>query len=243
MTNKADEIKTSKAGLIAHIIGALAFLAIGICLLVLDTDFIEKLVYSFSVLAIGILFILFGAYYMIKYFFNREFIKVSNYGFTMGVILVIIGSVFIFKANYISSFIDSIVCLIGIVFGAIMLQQSFALFNLKRVTWLLCFLLGGATIGISIYLLMGNTKFFTGEMLSCVYLISVGAVSLLVLIMMAIGIKAHKNISNTNYNRNMEEAPFSNKAEESIFEDESFDIPVEKVTIEPEEGSDALFEE
>ena len=242
MTQKTDEIKTSKAGLTAHIIGSLSFLAIGICLLVLDADFIEKLVYSFSVLALGILFILFGAYYMIKYFFNREFIKVSNYGFTMGVILIIIGSVFIFKADNISSFIDAIVCLIGIIFGAIMLQQSFALFNLKRVTWLLGFLLGAVTIGISIYLLMDDTKFFSGEMISCIYLIAVGAVSLLVLIMMAIGVKAHKNASNVNYKRNMEEAP-SYKAEDSIFEEESFDIPVEKVKLEPEDGSDALFEE
>ena len=64
-----EEIKDSKAGLIAHIIGSIAFIALGICMLTLDTNLIAKVVYSFSVLIVGILFICFGAYYMIKYFF------------------------------------------------------------------------------------------------------------------------------------------------------------------------------
>ena len=79
MARNQEEIKDSKAGLVANILGALAFLTLGICMFVLNTDIIARLVYSFSVLVFGILFICFGTYYMIKYFFNHEYIKISNY--------------------------------------------------------------------------------------------------------------------------------------------------------------------
>lgn len=244
MSRTQEEIKESKAGLAAHIIGAIAFIALGICLLTLDATFISKLVYSFSVLVMGILFICFGAYYMIKYFFNHEFTRVSNYGFTMGVILVIIGAVFIFKANQISAFIDALVCLIGVVFGAIMLQQSFALFHIQRGSWFISLLLGIATIGCSIYLLMNNTQFFTGILVSSVYLIAVGGISLFSLLLMAIGLKDHKKDATRNINRNIEESPLSKaKQEESIFEDEPVVEVKEESKPEPEAGSDALFEE
>jgi len=243
MAHTNEVIKESKAGLAAHIIGALAFLAVGICLLVLDASFIEKLVYSFSVLGIGILFIIFGVYYMIKYFFNHEFVRVSNYGFTMGVILMIIGSVIIFKADHISSFIDALVCLIGFIFGAIMLQQSFALFHMQRFTWFISLVLGAATIASSVYLLMENAKFFTGEFISAVYLVTVGGVSLFSLILMALGLNGHKKDSNKIYKRNVEDSPLGSQVDDSIFEEENDGPYVEKVTIEPDEGSDALFEE
>ncbi len=244
MARVQDEIKESKAGLIAHIIGAIAFLALGICLLVLDAAFISQLVYSFSVLVVGILFICFGAYYMIKYFFNHEFTRISNYGFTMGVILVIIGAVFIFKADTISVFIDALVCLIGVIFGAIMLQQSFALFHIQRHSWFLSLLLGLATIGASIYLMMINTKFFSGEMIGSVYLIAVGVISLLSLLMMVIGLRGHKKDSTKAFNRNMEESPLTNKKDnESIFEEEPVvNIPEEKPA-EPKSQDDTMFEE
>ena len=239
-----EEIKDSKAGLIAHIIGSIAFIALGICMLTLDTNLIAKAVYSFSVLIVGILFICFGAYYMIKYFFNHEYTKISNYGFTMGVILIIIGAVFIFKANAISIFIDALVCIIGLILGAVMLQQSFALFHIQRGSWFISLILGLATIGVSIYLLMYNTQFFTGDLISSVYLIAVGGLSLFSLLLMVIGLSDHKKDSSLKYKRNMEESPLggSSKVEESIFEDEPI-IENKDIKSEPEAGSDDLFEE
>ena len=73
MARTQEEIKDSKAGLPANIIGALAFLALGILLITLNADLIARIVYSYSILAFGILFICFGMYYMIKYFFNHCF--------------------------------------------------------------------------------------------------------------------------------------------------------------------------
>ena len=90
MARNIEEIKDSKVALVAHIVASLVYLALGICLLVLDANVISQIAYSFSVLAVGILFICFGAWYMIKYFFNHEYTRISNYGFTMGVIIVII---------------------------------------------------------------------------------------------------------------------------------------------------------
>ncbi len=243
MAHSKEEIKESKAGLAAHILGSIAFLAVGICLYFVDASLISTIVYSFSVLGIGILFIAFGAYYMIKYFFNHEFTRISNYGFTMGVILVIIGAVFIFQANYIATFIDALVCLIGVVFGAVMLQQSFALFHMQRGTWAINLIFGVATVAASIYLLLNPVQFFTGAMIPMVYLIAVGALSLVSLLLMVIGIKDHKKDANRNYNRNMEESPLSKKADESIFEDEPVVEFKEDSKPELEPGSDALFEE
>ncbi len=238
-----EEIKESKAGLVAHIIGSIAFLAVGICLYVFDNNFISTLVYSYSVLAVGVLFILFGAYYMIKYFFNREYTRISNYGFTMGVILVIIGSVVIFKADIISSFIDAGICLIGAVLGAVMLQQSFALFHMQRGTWFISLVFGLAAIGASVYVLLEQYKFFDGNFLSCLYLIVMGAVSLFSLLLMAIGLKDHKNDSERLLKRNLEEAPDKNAVDESIFEDEPVSEVEEAFVEEPQPGDDSLFDE
>ncbi len=243
MSQTQGEIKESKAGLAAHIIGAIAYIAIGICLLALNADIISKMVYSFSVLAVGILFICFGAYYMIKFFFNHEYTRLTNYGFTMGVILVILGSVFIFKANSIALFIDAIVCIIGAIFGAIMLQESFALFHIQRGSWVITLLLGALTIAASVYMLVNSFTFFKGELVPTVYLIAVGGVSLFCLLLMLIGLKDHKKDSNRIYNRNMDESPLGAKADESIFEDEPVVEFKEDKKAEPEAGSDALFEE
>lgn len=243
MTKNYEEIKDSKVALVAHIVASLAYLAVGICLLALDAGFISNLVYSFSVLGVGILFIVFGAWYMIKYFFNHEFIKISNYGFTMGVILVIIGALFIFKANTISTFIDALVCLIGIVLGSVMLQQSFALFHIQRGTWFISLLFGVAAIGFSILFIIKPIKFFSGDLYACIYLISIGGLSLFSLILMAIGLKDHKNDVQKIYNRNMEEAPVTAKtaADDSIFEDEpEVDIPGSNTS---EVSTESLFED
>ena len=237
MSKNIEEIKDSKVALVAHIVTSLIYLALGICLLTLDTGLIGRMVYSSSVLAAGILFICFGGWYMIKYFFNHEYTKISHYGFTMGVILVIIGSIFIFKADNISVFIDSLVGLIGIVLGAVMLQQSFALFHIQRGSWVVSLIFGFATIGVSIYFFLTPFKFFEGSMISCIYLIAVGTLSLLSLLLMAIGLRDHRNDSNRLYNRNIDDSPNS---QEDFFEDEpqgnyhdsSADV-----------GSDSLFED
>ncbi len=245
MSKKSEEIKTSKAGIVAHVICALAFIAVGVCLLTLDVSLISKLAYSSSVLAGGVLFICFGAYYMLKYFFNHEYAKVSNYGFTMGVILVIIGSMFIFKANVIAGFIDIIVCLIGVVLGAVMLQQSFALLHIQRGTWFITLIFGGATIAASIYLLLNNATFFNGVFINTVYLIVAGGLSLFSLLLMAIGLGDHKRDTKRNIKRNLEDAPVETKEtlDDSIFEDEPVVEIVDIEDDEPTPGADSLFEE
>ena len=242
MARNIEEIKDSKVGLVAHIVASLAYLALGICLLVMDATIISNVVYSFSVLGVGILFILFGAWQMIKYFFNHEYIKISNYGFTMGVILVIIGALFIFKANDISIFIDALVCLIGIVLGAVMLQQSFALFHIQRGTWFLSLIFGAITIGFSIFFIIKPLKFFEGNLYACIYLIAIGALSLFSLLLMAIGLKDHKNDAERIFNRNMEDAPTTAKTavDDSIFEDEPEAHFEEETT---DVGSESLFED
>lgn len=219
MARNIEEIKDSKVALVAHIVASLVYLALGICLLVLDANVISQIAYSFSVLAVGILFICFGAWYMIKYFFNHEYIKISNYGFTMGVILVIIGAISIFQANYISAFIDALVCLIGVVLGAVMLQQSFALFHIQRGAWFLSLFFGIVSIAASIYFLLVPQKFFERNVITCSYLIAIGALSLLSLLLMAIGLHDHKKDSNRNYTRILEDAPGSS-LDDSIFEED-----------------------
>lgn len=243
MARTEEQTKDSKAGLIAHILVSILFLTVGIVMFVVDTTIISTIVYSFSVLVAGILFICFGAYYMIKYFFNQEFRKLSNYGFTMGVILVIIGAILIFMAADLSVFIDAIVCLVGIVLGAIMIQQAFALFHIERSSWFVSLIFALATIGISIYFLISNQQFFTGNIVGCIYLISVGAISIICLLMMIFGLRDHKKISEKIYNRNLEEAPSTSKksADDSIFEEEPV-VEAAPVT-EAEAKDDSVFDE
>lgn len=242
MTKSNDTTKESKAGLIAHILVSLVFLAAGIVMLMVDASIISTIVYSFLVLVIGILFICFGAYYMIKYFFNQEFRKISNYGFTMGVILIIIGAVLIFMASDLSVFIDAIVCLSGIVLGAVMLQQSFALFHMERTSWFVNLIFSALAVGFSIFFLIQNQKFFDGNLVSCIYLISIGSLSIISLLMMVFGLKDHKKLSEKNIKRNFEESPVAGGLDDAIFEDEPVSsAPVE--TVAPTPSDDSVFED
>lgn len=240
---KTDNItvKDSKSALVAHILAAVIYVALGASLLVINPSTIYNLVYSFLVLACGILFIAFGAFYMIKYFFKQEFRRVANYGFTLGVIFIIIGSIFIFKSIQIASFINDIVCLGGLVFGAIMLQQAFALFHIQRSSWFISLIFGAATIGVSIYFLVNQLTFFDGNLMGAVYLCAVGAISLVSLLIMALGLRDHKKDSNRIFKRNMEEAP-SLKSEDSIFEEDSIEEP-QKNPAATETKDDNLFDE
>ncbi len=234
-------VKDSKSALVAHILAAVIYVALGAALLFINPSTIYNLVYSFLVLACGILFIAFGAFYMIKYFFKQEFRRVANYGFTLGVIFIIIGSIFIFKAIQIATFINDIVCLGGLVFGAIMLQQAFALFHIQRSSWFISLIFGAATIAASIYFLVNQLTFFDGNIIGAAYLCAVGAISLVSLLMMALGLRDHKKDSNRLFQRNMEEAP-SSKSGDSIFEEDSFEEP-QKNDTGTEAKDDNLFDE
>ncbi|WP_405376770.1 hypothetical protein [Pseudobutyrivibrio sp.] len=236
-----EETKPAKGGVIANIFAALAFLALGICLLVLNADSVSDMIYSFASIAVGACFICFGAYYMIKYFFKQEYKSICNYGFTMGVILAIIGSGFLFLSNVVVVFLDFIIIFAGALLGTIMLQQSFALFYMRKATWFLSFLFGACSIAASIYFgFFEKIVFFSGNLIPCLYFIIIGGLSLLSMLLMVIGIHGHKKEANVKPVKHTEEV---SAPEDSIFEDEpSFETPVvEKVELEP--GSDDLFDE
>lgn len=253
-TNEAV-VKDSKVGITAHIITALLFLAMGIALLVTNAAFIYNLVYTCLVAAAGILLIIFGAFFMIKYFFSQEFKRVTNYSFTQGVILIIIGALIIFKADSLSNFIDAIVCLAGAVLGAVMLQQSFALFHLKRKTWILILIFGLAAIASSLFFFVNGMQLFTGNVLAAIYLTVLGALSLLSLILMAIGLLTGKKQEKKNTANNVAEGQ-KTESEDSFFEDDTKTVVdgVEYTSYQPENTSsdsstetksdtDALFED
>ncbi|MBR5636393.1 MAG: DUF308 domain-containing protein [Pseudobutyrivibrio sp.] len=244
MARNSEEIKDSKVALVAHIVASLIYLALGICFVVLDANLVSNLVYSYSVLAVGIFFICFGAWYMIKYFFNHEYIKISNYGFTMGVILVVIGALFIFQANTISGYIDALICLIGLVLGAVMLQQSFALFHMQRGTCFVSLFFGLVSVTASVVFLLFTPWKDFGYIFYCwVYMIVIGGLSLFSLLLMAIGLHDYKKDSDRNYSRNMEDAPSTAKkaVDDSIFEDEPQDYFSD--SYKTEQSSDSLFED
>lgn len=241
-----EETKPSKGGIVANILAALAFLALGICLLVLNAQTISKYVFSYVAIAVGALFICFGLYNMIKYFFRQEFKSICNYGFTYGVVLAIIGSGFLFLSDVVAKAVNLEIIIAGVLLGTVMLQHSFALFYMRRALWFLSFIFGVAAVAASGYFfLIKPQDFFSGKLIPCLYLIIVGGASLLSLLFMVIGLHTHKKDSKKNINRNFEEAPVTSipTVEESIFEDEPvFETPVvEKVELDA--GSDDLFDE
>ena len=236
-----EETKPGKGGVIANILAALAFLALGICLLVLNAESVRDLIYSFASIAVGACFIIFGAYYMIKYFFKQEYKSICNYGFTMGVILAIIGAGFLFMSNVVVVVLNFIVIFAGALLGTIMLQQSFALFYMRKAAWFLNFLFGVCAIAASVYFgFFEKKEFFSGQLIPCLYFIVIGGLSLLSMFIMGIGIHTHKKNGGAKVAKEVEEV---STPEESIFEDEpSFETPVvEKVELEP--GSEDLFDE
>ena len=183
--------KSSKALIVIHVIVAALLIAAGAAMIALKSDLIGTIMYSYTVICAGIVFIIYGAYFMINYLYDRKYLDTSNYQFSFGAVQVLIGAVITFYASAISPFVDVIVCIICAVLGVIMIQQTFALGHIKNKGFIVTLIFGAATIGASVYNLVKASRLFDSSMVNCIFLICVGVLSLISMLIYVLGLKKY----------------------------------------------------
>ena len=117
-------------GLLFSFLVPIVFLVIGLLLLLTSID--TKI---FAIL-IGAMMIIVGAAFVIRYFAEKMYLEMSSFGFSFGVLGIILGICVIIRSDFIASsltiFLDICIMLTGIV----QLQNAIQLKFLKSVFWI-----------------------------------------------------------------------------------------------------------
>ena len=131
-------------GLLFSFLLPVVFLVIGLLLLFTSID--TKI---FAIL-IGAMLIIIGAAWTIRYFAEKQYMNLSSYGFSIGVLAILLGVCTIIKADFIATslviFLDICIMLTAI----IQLQNAIQLKCLKSVLWIPVLCVAGIFIVCSV---------------------------------------------------------------------------------------------
>lgn len=156
----------------------------------------------------GGLLIAFGTYFMIRYFLKEEFLSVSNYGFAWGLSIVVLGAICFIRADVIVAKIGLIIGFILLVYGAILLQHTFAAFHMEGKLWWLILIFSLVTIASAVLMFIDYQLFVTNRSIYFYsLLIANGLIVNISLITFASTIKKKTNATKVRINRTMEENP------------------------------------
>ena len=103
-----------------------------------------------------------GIYSIVRYFMSNAFREASDYGFSGGVFLCVIGIAGFMKTEEIVAFFPVVISLISLLFGVILLQDALDLKRLLSRIWILIFILAAVVILTSMIVLIDP---FTGTTL------------------------------------------------------------------------------
>ena len=89
--------------------------------------YLNDAVFEYNAIAIGAILIIFGVILMTKFFMNEEYKNPTNYGFSLGVMLLLIGGFVILNTKAIVRYTPAYVGIIILVLGIVVLQHAFAM--------------------------------------------------------------------------------------------------------------------
>ena len=141
--------------------------------------------------------LLWGIWLISRYFLRREFRQTTNYGFSFGVLLVILGAVSLIRSKEIAASIPNYMGLMVLAMGVVMLQNTVQLKNLEGKTWVLSLIFSMSACFASVMILLDLWKVMSRWPVALyATLIATGACSLLSLIFVAIRTsKYHKSVA------------------------------------------------
>lgn len=118
------------AGNIAIVFTSLLLIALGTIMLMFQQ---VKVVY-FCYGAGGCLLV-WGIWLISRYFLRKEFQKTTNYGFSVGTLVVILGAVDLMRAEDVAQSLSIYLGIVVLIEGVVMLQNTIQLKNLKGSYW------------------------------------------------------------------------------------------------------------
>ena len=214
-------------------IGAIFMVSMISVLLILGgaaMSFVADMKAVFFAYLAGAAFLVSGLYLVLKYFIKQEYRRVSNYDFSFGVMLMILGIVALVRAEGIAELISVCAGLLMLVNAVIFLQYTVQLKILKAEVWWIITLVVTVLITLaSLETLIGFFKLFEKNPGAFyILLIVVGAIGLLWIVVVALGARKFLKNENRMMKRSLEEDMTDPK-------DMPVDRPVEEEVYDPDD--------
>ena len=147
-------------GAILQAITAVASILIGAAMLFSKNVQFSSLCYVFCIVLWGI-----GIYEIVSYFLSKSYQHISDYGFTLGVLLILLGLVGLIRINDMTRNVKEYMQLFSLIQSIFILQNSVQMYALKSKAWLLDLIFSLLMILLSIFAFTGQLKQYTYSIL------------------------------------------------------------------------------
>ena len=142
-----------------------------------------------------------------RYFLHKEFQRTTNYGFSVGTLVVILGAIDLIRAQDIADSIPNYLGILVLIEGVVMLQNTVQLKNLHGDLWIVSLIFSLLSVAGSVVILLDIGNMITRyETAFYGILILVGAFALLSLCFVGVRTKHYYKESKRELERNIEES-------------------------------------
>ena len=118
-------------GNIAIVFMSILLIAVG-CIM-LFTDAVRMIYFCYGA---GACLLVWGIWMISRYFLHKEFQRTTNYGFSVGTLVVILGAIDLIRAQDIADSIPNYLGILVLIEGVVMLQNTVQLKNLHGDLWI-----------------------------------------------------------------------------------------------------------
>lgn len=129
LTKTKEEVENI-AGNIAIVFTSLLLIALGTIMLIFEQVQVVYFCYG-----AGGCLLVWGIWLISRYFLRKEFQKTTNYGFSVGTLVVILGAVDLIRAKDVAQSLAVYLGIVVLIEGVVMLQNTVQLKNLKGSYW------------------------------------------------------------------------------------------------------------
>lgn len=189
-------------GNIAIVFMSILLIAVG-CIM-LFTDAVRMIYFCYGA---GACLLVWGIWMISRYFLHKEFQRTTNYGFSVGTLVVILGAIDLIRAQDIADSIPNYLGILVLIEGVVMLQNTVQLKNLHGDLWIVSLIFSLLSVAGSVVILLDIGNMITRyETAFYGILIMVGAFALLSLCFVGVRTKHYRKESKRELERNIEES-------------------------------------
>lgn len=198
--NKQDN--PNVVGNIAIVFMSILLIAVG-CIM-LFTDAVRMIYFCYGA---GACLLVWGIWMISRYFLHKEFQRTTNYGFSVGTLVVILGAIDLIRAQDIADSIPNYLGILVLIEGVVMLQNTVQLKNLHGDLWIVSLIFSLLSVAGSVVILLDIGNMITRyETAFYGILILVGAFALLSLCFVGVRTKRYHKEGKRELERNIEES-------------------------------------
>ena len=190
------------AGNVAIVFASLLLIALGG--IMLCTNQVEPIYFCYGA---GGCLLVWGIWLISRYFLRKEFQQTTNYGFSVGTLVVILGAVDLIRAKDIVESLSIYIGFVILVVGVVMLQNTVQLKNLRGKLWVVSLVFSLISEAAAIVILL-DIRHIISRHVKILYIIqiAVGCFALLCLCFVAVRTRRFHRDAYRDLERNLEES-------------------------------------